>query len=315
LPVILQPSDLSSSVQLRVVYVPAAIAGGSADSPATGYSSRAWDLRPDDLPAAIEAAAAFEATPLLTQPLSPVPALRLEQEFARLTSPPGSTPEASPVLVAVAGRMEVDDVRRQLAEAFGKIHPQAVKHLAVALPRDAIAIRLGTPVAQAQWGYIAAAPGPGEAAADAWRLLLYILSHDYEGRLGRKAISEAGLAYYIDSQYRSDGMNAWLTLSTGVDPEKLGAFKELFDHELARLRSEPPTAAEVEEAKQHLLGRYRSAAQSNGELTRKLAREWLWYGELPSYEKLEARLSRVDRDDVLRAVEGLRGGLGITVTE
>jgi hypothetical protein len=197
LPVILQPSGLSSSVQLRVVYVPAAIAGGSADSPATGYSSRAWDLRPDDLPAAIEAAAAFEATPLLTQPLSPVPALRLEQEFARLTSPPGSTPGApSPVLVAVAGRMEVDDVRRQLAEAFGKIHPQAVKHLAVALPRDAIAIRLGTPVAQAQWGYIAAAPGPGEAAADAWRLLLYILSHDYEGRLGRKAISEAGLAYY-----------------------------------------------------------------------------------------------------------------------
>jgi predicted Zn-dependent peptidase len=72
---------------------------------------------------------------------------------------------------------------------------------------------------------------------------------------------------------------------------------------------------EVEEAKQHLLGRYRSAAQSNGELTQRLAREWLWYGDLQSYEKLEARLSRVGRDDVLRAVEGLRGGLGITVTE
>jgi predicted Zn-dependent peptidase len=211
--------------------------------------------------------------------------------------------------------MEVDDVRRRLAEAFGTTRPPAMKRTAAALPRDAIAVRLGTAVAQAQWGYIAAAPGPGEAAADAWRLLLYILSHDYEGRLGRKAISEAGLAYYIDSQYRSDGTNAWVTLSTGVDPEKLGAFQELFDRELARLQSEPPTVPEVEEAKQHLLGRYRSAAQSNGELTQRLAREWLWYGDLQSYEKLEARLSRVGWDDVLRAVEGLRGGLRITVTE
>ena len=100
-----------------------------------------------------------------------------------------------------------------------------------------------------------------------------------------------------------------------LDPGKLGAFEALLDSELARLQTEPPTAAEVDEARQHLLGRYRSAAQSNGELTRRLAREWLWYDELLSYETLAARLARVSLDDVRQAAGGLARGVRITVTE
>lgn len=66
-------------------------------------------------------------------------------------------------------------------------------------------------------------------------MALYIFSHGYEGRLSKTAISRLGLIYYIDSAYRSDGRNGWITLSMGVDADKLPAMKELLRQELRRL--------------------------------------------------------------------------------
>ncbi len=313
LPIIVQPSGLSSTAELRVVYGPGTLAGASANDPVQGYSSVIVDLRPDELPAAIDAAAGFEVKPRPTQALSSVPATRLEEEFDRLMSAARAPGPPGPVLITVAGDVAIGEVRERLAAAFGGVRPQAPVAEAGALPQDTLTVRVGIPVAQAQFGYIVTAPGPKDPAADAWRLLLYVLSHGYEGRVGKKAISEAGLAYYIDSHYRADGTNAWVTLSTGVDPEKLDAFRNLLEAELARLIAEPPSADEVAEAKRHLLGRHRSAAQSNGELTGKLAREWLWYGELVTGGALEARLASVSREDVLGAVAGFVRGTRVVV--
>ncbi|HEX2138599.1 MAG TPA: insulinase family protein, partial [Woeseiaceae bacterium] len=170
-------------------------------------------------------------------------------------------------------------------------------------------------IAQAQLGYIVPAPPPADPRADAWRLLLYILSHGYEGRLGREAISERGLAYYIDSRYRSDGSDAWITMAVGVDPHKIDALEALMQEELQRLKTEPPTAAEIEEARTHLVGRAVSAAQSNAELADALAVDWIWYGELQSPEELAVRLAAIERQDVLDAIEPFVDGAVITVEE
>ena len=158
---------------------------------------------------------------------------------------------------------------------------------------------LDSQVAQEQLGYVVRAPGPREPDVAAWWMTLYILSHGYEGRLGKEAISRRGLVYYIDSAYRSNGLEGWVTLATGVDPAKLPAMRDLLGAELERLQSEPPTLSEIDEARRHLLGRFVSAAQSNGELADRLAQEWLWYGKLPDYRSLEARLNAVTREDVL----------------
>jgi zinc protease len=170
------------------------------------------------------------------------------------------------------------------------------------------------PLAQTRLGYMVAAPAPDDPSADAWRALLYILSHDYEGRLGKEAISRRGLVYYIDSQYRSNGEQAWITLSAGVDPRKLDALRELLQAELARLRTEPPGRAELAEALAHRLGRARSAAQSNAELADKLARDWLWHGELESADDLRDRLARIDQQDLLDAIPAFTSGTVLQIT-
>jgi predicted Zn-dependent peptidase len=221
----------------------------------------------------------------------------------------------SPLLIVLAGDFDNAEAVRLLEANFTASAATAIR--AFRGSRQAledIAEHIDQPRAQARLGYIVAAPPPGEKAADAWRALQYILSHDYEGRLGHEAISRRGLVYYIDTRYRSDGQNAWITLSTGVDPKKLDAMNALLRDELLRLRREPPSDAEIAGALTHRIGRAQSAAQSNRELCDALATEWLWYGELLSVDALRARLSRVDRNDVLAAVDAFTRGAVITVS-
>jgi predicted Zn-dependent peptidase len=319
-PVILQASDLSPTVRVQLIVPSSSVSGASADDPVLGYSSIAHTVRSTNLSEAISSAsidlAALRYGPASGAPLSSDPETRLEQEFAAVmrTAEEAGDGLVSPALIVVAGDIEIADTLRQLEDAFGSKAPsRKVTSPAEPLAGAEVVVKLGIPVAQQQLGYIVPAPGPDDRLSDAYRLLLYVLSHGYEGRLGKKAISEQGLAYYIGSEYRSDGKNAWITLSAGVDAEKLAPLRALFSSELERMQSEPPSSDEVSEAKNHLLGRFTSAAQSNAELATKLAREWLWYGETLTIETLRARLNAVRHQDVLDAVAAFRAGTTIIV--
>ena len=101
-------------------------------------------------------------------------------------------------------------------------------------------------------------------------------------------------------------IDAFFSVITGLGTSAVAA-------ELARLVTEPPTAAEVAEARQHRLGRYVSAAQSNDELATRLATEWLWYGELLTRDALAARLDAVTEADVAAAARDFAAGTVVTV--
>ena len=321
-PVIVQRSDLSPTAFLQIVLPSNRIEGAVPDVPILGYSSITYELRPQQVDDAIaQAARALEALKPREEDehaLTNDPAMLMEQTFADITQvdaqPPGMHGAVS--LITVTGDVDADRVLAQLEASFGAL---AHRPLAVAgrepLSRETLVLHTGKPVAQAQLGYIATAPGPRQSQSEAWRLLLYILSHDYEGRLGKKAISESGLAYYIGSEYRSDGTNAWISLSTGVDTNKIAPLRELLAAELERLASEPPTDAEILEAKSNRLGRLASSAQSNAELAAQLATQWLWYGELPGPDSLRERLDATSRQDVLDAVRSFVSGKTIVITE
>jgi predicted Zn-dependent peptidase len=145
------------------------------------------------------------------------------------------------------------------------------------------------------------------------RLLLYILTHDYSGRLGRSAINDKGLAYHIYSALRTDGANSWATIWSGVDSAKADAFEADLRAQLAGLAANPPTAAEVEAAKRHLLGRDLSAAQSNSELAGKLARDFVESGGLRSHAELERALADVSVADVAAAAGPFGAGTLIRI--
>ncbi|HEX7718178.1 MAG TPA: insulinase family protein, partial [Woeseiaceae bacterium] len=243
---------------------------------------------------------------------------RLEQTFASIMNNEVAVERgaAAIALIVLSGDVNPDDAIAILEDNFGALAPHARKD-PNSVPRlrasDDIDVQLGVPVAQSQLGYIVPAPGPGEADALAWQILLYILSHDYEGRLGKEAISNRGLAYYIDSRYRSDGDSGWVTLAVGVDPDKLIPLKDLLRAELQRLSDEPPTIGEIEEAKRHFLGRARSAAQSNEELSATLATHLLWYGDVITPKSLDRMLGPISRQDVLDVVPAFIEGVTIVV--
>jgi predicted Zn-dependent peptidase len=144
-------------------------------------------------------------------------------------------------------------------------------------------------------------------------MLLYVLSHGYEGRLGVEAISRRGLVYYIDAQYLNDGTNGRVSLGIGVDPAKLDAMRALLHETLKELTVTPPTATEVEEAKSYLLGRRRTAAQSNEEVSAALIDEWFGHGCLLSDEEFAAAVSAVSRQDLERVIPAFMAGTTIIV--
>jgi len=98
-----------------------------------------------------------------------------------------------------------------------------------------------------------------------------------------------------------------------VDTDKLAELESLLGSEIARLRDEPPSQKEVDEAKQYLIGRAVSAAQSNDELTTQLARHWLSHEELPSVSNLREQLELLTRADVLKVIPAFSNGLTIAV--
>lgn len=323
LPAIVQCSDLSSSVQVQLVLRGTGLTAPDleAGSPVAGHSSLAWRIRPGELGATLAKARAALARVKIERGEEKAPSndpeTRLAQAFGDIMS--GGAAEdvsAVPVLVVVSGDVDDAEAFALLEEHFGDLDaPEQRDSPSAGFEPEQRRESIGHPVAQAQLGYVVPAPPPGDPRADAWRLLLYVLSHGYEGRLGKEAISNRGLAYYISSGYRSDGSDGWVTLAVGVDPHKLEPLEALMREELERLETEPPTVAEVEEAKQHLVGREVSAAQNNAELADALAAEWIWYGKLQSAEELETRLGRVRQQDVLDAIDDFTEGTVITVAE
>jgi predicted Zn-dependent peptidase len=309
------------------------------NDPAWGVTSLDLELLPPELDAALAGMAARLGQTVPADPDDSSgandPQARLERHFRDALGLQGAGVSGQgeagnavvPLLVVVSGDVEPGAVLWAVAQAYGDFPPagsagKGGSGAGTAQPGAAVLNESGRmevestleqPVAQEQLGYVAPAPGPAEPAAAPWRMALYLLTHGYEGRLGREAISKRGLVYYIDSAYHSDGRRGWVTLSMGVDPDKLPAMRELLRSELARLVSEPPTQADLDEARRHLLGRQLSAAQSNGELADRLARDWLWYGELPGYEDLREQLERVTLQDLLAVLPAFTAGSIVAV--
>ena len=323
-PLIMQPSPLSPTVLLKVV-VDGDVALGIGDSrpgePLDGVTSLDFQLLPDELEGTAtglrEALEEYRVEAQETAGSASDPGERLHAHFGDLLGLSGQVPAGPvrPLLFVVSGDFDPDVVQPLLQNTFGGMPPARAPaprgvNQTVRLELESI---LERPVAQERLGYLVRAPGPAEPGAAAWRMALYILSHGYEGRLGKEAISRRGLVYYIDSAYRSNGVDGWITLDIGVDPAQLPAMRDLLRSELERLQQEPPSQAEIEEARRHLLGRFVSAAQSNAELADRLSREWLWYGELVDYETLSAALGHVTREDVLAILPEFTAGAVIAV--
>ncbi len=319
-PVIFQQQSLSSSAYLRVL-VPATnvefAAAASADFPVWRWTSLNFRFRPSELEATLSQAreALLTATP--APPFSPEavgdPSARLALAFDEVLGVRSPVAKTGAAAIALVGDLRLEDVLPLVEKNFGDLTPAVPDFPPPAAGPRERRIDLPAAVAQAGLGYVVLAPPPSHPDWAAWRMLLYVLSHGYEGRLGVEAISRRGLVYYIDAEYLSDGASGRVSLAIGVDPSKLDAMTALLHETLQGLSAVPPTADEIEEAKSHLLGRRLTAAQSNGEVSAALLDEWVGWGHLLSDEEFAAVVDAVTLEDVERVVPAFLTGTTIVV--
>jgi predicted Zn-dependent peptidase len=320
LPVIFQTVSLSSSAYLRVLVPTTRLefaAAATADDPVWRQTSLDFKFRPSELELTLKHArdALLSATPAPALSASDVddPAERLALAFDEVlaVATPAVSPGAS--IVALVGNMQLAEAMPLLEAAFGDLTPATADMPAPkAGPRE-LRIDLDVAVAQAALGYVVLAPPPSHPDWFAWRMLLYVLRHGYEGRLGVEAISRRGLVYYVDAQYLNDGTNGRVSLAIGVDPAKLDAMRDLLGETLQRLAESPPTEVELAEAKSHLLGRRLTAAQSNEEVSAALVDEWVGHGCLLSDEEFAAAVNAVSRKDLERVIPAFLAGTTIVI--
>jgi len=320
LPVIFQRMALSRSAFLRVVVPTTGMDLGDSgvpDVPIWRHTSINVRFLPEELRSALAAArSALDASepkeaPAMATVTDPERRLALELDDVLGIEPlPGTRGVAALVVV---GDLDAEDVRSAAADAFGDVPPGAAELAPIELSERLRVVDLGVDMAQTRIGYVVPAPPPTSPDFWAWRALLYIISHGYEGRLGTEAISRRGLVYYIDGQYLTDGINGRVSLSIGVDPGKLEAMRALLEETLEGLRRHPPTEAELDEARSHFVGRRISAAQSNQEVSGRLAEEWVTLGRLPTDEEFNARLSRLDLGDLERVIPAFVSGAVVVV--
>jgi zinc protease len=320
---IVQRMPLSRAAYVRVLVPAGAVeigSGASADPLAWDVTSIGVRSTSAEIGNAVGTAAAAvagakagtpEAADGVTDPES-----RLELTFQELLGmePPKKAPELGPALVVAVGDLDIGKTLNLLESSIGQMKasaPARTTKLKVRKEKaqDVLRVRLEHPIAQAQLGYVVPAPSPSSKEAMTWRLLLYVLSHGYEGRLGQEAISKRGLVYYIDSRYRSDGDRAFVSLAMGVDPAKVEPMEQLLRVQLAQLQSSPPTEDELAEAKRNLLGRLQTAAESNEEISAKLALEWLWYGRLLEAGEVEKMLAEITTRDLAKAAPAFTSGV------
>lgn len=307
LPAIVRASPLSPTVSITLVTAAPLEGETTLDS----YGAITRNGLAADLPALIASAGAALATAApasLAEP-SDDPETRLAQMIDQRTQ--GTLrQDLVPIVAVVSGTVNPASAFAVLDDAFGEIasavRTEATERAARSTTAPTqVTEHIGLPLAQAAIGYVVAAPHPATREGLAWRMLLYVLTHDYSGRLGQAAISDTGLVYYIGSDYRSEG---WITLATGVDPGKIDAMEAMIGDQLARLATDPPSAAETDAARRHLLGRDLSAAQSNPEIAEHLARNFVETGGLRSHEEFAAMLATITPADLAAAARGFASG-------
>jgi zinc protease len=315
LPAIVQPNPLSDEVTVELL-LSAPVEGGSRPDDLPGLDAIVRSGAPNDLQALVAEALAPARQPhQRAEGLSDDPQTRLQQLVLRETGTHITT-APKPLAIIVSGSIESDRTFSVLERQIGRLIPGGLPKQPRAAPSSVpreVRSSISKPLAQGAIGYVVEGPKSGTREELAWQLLLYVLTHDYSGRLGRSAITTKGIVYHIYSSFRTDGSRTWATLSTGVDPGKADQMEAELKNQLAGLVSEAPSAGELQAARTHLLGRDLTAAQSNSELTAKYAHEFIQSGGLRSHATLRAELETLTPGDLARAAKAFSAGTIIRV--
>ena len=125
------------------------------------------------------------------------------------------------------------------------------------------------------------------------RLLNVILGENMSSRLFQVVREEHGLAYSVQSGLSSFDDTGTLTITAGVDTEKAKPALKLIAQELKRIAEKAPTARELREARDYLLGQMDLSLESTENQMNWLGEQLLGYGRIVKPEDTKRRLAEV----------------------
>jgi predicted Zn-dependent peptidase len=144
--------------------------------------------------------------------------------------------------------------------------------------------------------------GPGISRGDDRRFALGVLDTIFGGsvssRLFREVREKRGLAYSVGSYTHEFVDRGFIAMYVGTRADNVDEACEIIGRELARLRDEGVSVAELERAKEHVKGRMVLGLESTGARMSRLARSVLFDLPVLSLDELLARVDAVDADEV-----------------
>ena len=133
------------------------------------------------------------------------------------------------------------------------------------------------------------------------RLLNTILGENMSSRLFQVIREDRGLAYSIQSSLSFFDDTGAMTISVGLEAEKLPQVLKLISRELRLLTKVPPSSAELRRARDYVIGQIDLSLESTTNQMMWIGEQYLSYGKITSPRELEARLNEVKANQV-RAV-------------
>lgn len=211
------------------------------------------------------------------------------------------------ILIAAAGQLEHEQFCQLWADSFGALSaPEGTRAGAGRQPpRFAEPERRVFDRGLEQLHLMLGTYGPAENDPDryAFHLLNTILGGNMSSRLFQEIREKRGLAYAVFSYLNCHSDSGNFGLYLGVDPLAAEEAAGLAAREIRRLRREPVTAGELDEARDYARALIMLAEENMEARMSRLARNTLAFGrELPVTEIL-AKLDRVSVDDIMAVAD------------
>ncbi|MBU6398702.1 MAG: insulinase family protein [Verrucomicrobia bacterium] len=127
----------------------------------------------------------------------------------------------------------------------------------------------------------------------ALRLLNTLLGENMSSRLFQIVREDHGLAYSIGSSLGFFDDVGVLTISAGVETDKLPRALRLVARELRRLVDSPPGAAELRRARDYVIGQMDLSLENAENQMMWIGEQWLGYGKVFQPGEVRARLAEV----------------------
>jgi len=210
------------------------------------------------------------------------------------------------ITISIAGDFDPVPTRARIERAFGSLRSRDVARNPTREPeqrgerRAIVRFDVRAPLLAAAWH----APPTGHEDGSALDVLSQILSDGRSSRLYRSLVYEKESALFAHGAY-------WELVDAGVFYAFAGvrpgvgvdAVEKDFFAEIAKLRSEPVTAAELDKAKRQLEVSLVNGLRTNHALASRIGRDYSTFGRIRPLSERMAAIRAVTAEDVMRVAK------------